>query len=313
MRGDRLAGVAEAHGLAPEPGLEADEQDGADARPEDRSAVAMIADGEDGQTEDLEPDDDRDTPVDPFDPGLGVVEGRESWPWQSGQSGQPSPESVARTITPIVTRASVVTRVARARRLEAGHETAILAAATAHPGGSRYAFGHVPHPVRPVDRGLAAPRRLPDRGVRVVDPVAATPSSAAGVGRRPSRRRDGPLRRRRRSPRRWRAGRRRPRRRRSSRASSRTRRCAGRSRILFSLLDKDERPGRRAGPAAQGRLLRPRQGPQDARHDGRWDVRLGDRGLARLLHLRRRPARGRPYGAPSSRRRRPAGPRRRSA
>ena len=37
-------------------------------------------------------------------------------PWQSGQSGQPSPESVARTMTPIVTSASVVTRVARARR-----------------------------------------------------------------------------------------------------------------------------------------------------------------------------------------------------
>ena len=35
------------------------------------------------------------------------------WPWQSGQSGQPRPESVARTMTPIVTSTSVVTRVAR--------------------------------------------------------------------------------------------------------------------------------------------------------------------------------------------------------
>ena len=77
MRGDRLAGVAEADGLAPEPGLEADQQDGADARPQDRSAVAVIADGQDGQPEDLEPDDDRDAPVDPLDPGLGVVEGRQ--------------------------------------------------------------------------------------------------------------------------------------------------------------------------------------------------------------------------------------------
>jgi hypothetical protein len=36
------------------------------------------------------------------------------WPWQSGQSGQPNPEPVARTITPIVTSRMAVTTVAAA-------------------------------------------------------------------------------------------------------------------------------------------------------------------------------------------------------
>ncbi len=37
-----------------------------------------------------------------------------SCPWQSGQSGQPSPESVARTMTPIVTSPRAVARVSAA-------------------------------------------------------------------------------------------------------------------------------------------------------------------------------------------------------
>jgi hypothetical protein len=37
------------------------------------------------------------------------------WPWQSGQSGQPIPEPVARTMTPIVTSNSVITTLATAR------------------------------------------------------------------------------------------------------------------------------------------------------------------------------------------------------
>ena len=36
------------------------------------------------------------------------------WPWQSGQSGQPRPESVARTMTPIVTSPRAVARVSAA-------------------------------------------------------------------------------------------------------------------------------------------------------------------------------------------------------
>ena len=36
------------------------------------------------------------------------------WPWHSGQSGQPMPDPVARTMTPIVTSRIVVTTVAAA-------------------------------------------------------------------------------------------------------------------------------------------------------------------------------------------------------
>src|SRR3954451_15089690 len=37
-----------------------------------------------------------------------------TWPWHSGQSGQPIPEPVTRTMTPIVTSRIVATTVARA-------------------------------------------------------------------------------------------------------------------------------------------------------------------------------------------------------
>ena len=49
-----------------------------------------------------------------------------SWPWQSGQSGQPSPESVARTMTPIVTSPRAVARVSAAsfwKRFTGRHST----------------------------------------------------------------------------------------------------------------------------------------------------------------------------------------------
>ena len=57
---------------------------------------------------------------------FGVVEGGSSWPWQSGQSGQPSPESVARTMTPIVTSPRAVARVSAAsfwKRFTGRHST----------------------------------------------------------------------------------------------------------------------------------------------------------------------------------------------
>ena len=73
VRRDRLAAVAEADRLAPEPGLEADERDGPERRPEDRAAVAVVADGQDRQGQDQHADDRRDGPVDPLDPGLVVV------------------------------------------------------------------------------------------------------------------------------------------------------------------------------------------------------------------------------------------------
>ena len=74
---DRLAGVAEADGLPAEPRLEPDERDRAERRPQDRSPVAVVEDGEEREAEDLEPDDRRDGPMDPLDPGLRVVERRD--------------------------------------------------------------------------------------------------------------------------------------------------------------------------------------------------------------------------------------------
>ena len=57
VRRDRFAAVAEADRLAPEPRLEADQPDRAEGRPQDRPAVAVVADGEDREAEDLEADD----------------------------------------------------------------------------------------------------------------------------------------------------------------------------------------------------------------------------------------------------------------
>ena len=58
--------------------------------------------------------------MDPLDPGLGVVQRRQQLAVASGQSGQPRPESVARTITPTVTSRIAVARVERGELLEAG-------------------------------------------------------------------------------------------------------------------------------------------------------------------------------------------------
>src|SRR3954462_9131371 len=45
---------------------------------------------------------------------FGSSSGGITWPWHSGQSGQPMPEPVTRTMTPIVTSRIVATTVARA-------------------------------------------------------------------------------------------------------------------------------------------------------------------------------------------------------
>ena len=77
VRRDRLAAVAEADGLAPEPRLEPDEHDRRERGHDERAAVAMVEDGEDRQAQDLEPDEDHDAAVDPLDPRLRVVKRRE--------------------------------------------------------------------------------------------------------------------------------------------------------------------------------------------------------------------------------------------
>ena len=70
---------------------------------------------------------------------LASSSGGMSWPWQSGQSGQPRPESVARTMTPIVTSTRVVTRVARARCWKRVTRRPFYRGGGASPGPSRYA------------------------------------------------------------------------------------------------------------------------------------------------------------------------------
>ena len=52
MRGDRFAGVPEQDRLAAEVGLEGDEHDGPDRRPEQRATVAVVDEGDDGLGED---------------------------------------------------------------------------------------------------------------------------------------------------------------------------------------------------------------------------------------------------------------------
>ena len=77
VRRDRLPAVAEADGLAAEPRLEPDETDRRDGRPQQRRPVAMVTDRQDREAQDLEADDRRDGPVDPFDPRLRVVDRRQ--------------------------------------------------------------------------------------------------------------------------------------------------------------------------------------------------------------------------------------------
>ena len=77
VRRHRLPAVPEADRLAPEPRLEPDQPDGRERGPQDRAPVAVVADRHDRERQDLEADDDRDRPMDPFDPGLRVVERRD--------------------------------------------------------------------------------------------------------------------------------------------------------------------------------------------------------------------------------------------
>ena len=117
VRGHRLAGVAEADRLAAEPRLEPDEEHG------QRASATGSTGGRGGRGGPGSAMPRISKPTITATPrwihsiqALASSSGGRIWPWQSGQSGQPSPESVARTMTPIVTSASVVSRVARARR-----------------------------------------------------------------------------------------------------------------------------------------------------------------------------------------------------
>ena len=79
MGHDGLAGVPEPDRLAAEVGLEPDEEDGGDGRPQDRPLAAVVEDREDRHPEDQEADQRRDGAVDPLDPDLepGIEPGQE--------------------------------------------------------------------------------------------------------------------------------------------------------------------------------------------------------------------------------------------
>ena len=80
----------------------------------DRPRLPLTPPGRHGEAEDEEADDDAPPPVDRLDPGLAVADLRDDRPWQSGQSGQPMPEPVLRTMTPMTIITKVATTVERA-------------------------------------------------------------------------------------------------------------------------------------------------------------------------------------------------------
>ncbi len=84
---DRLAAVAQADGLLTQPGLEADQDDGHHAPPEQRRPVAMVAPGQDGQTQDQQAEDGRDIAVEPLQPGLVIAQGRDQLALAQGPVG----------------------------------------------------------------------------------------------------------------------------------------------------------------------------------------------------------------------------------
>ena len=120
---------------------------------------------------------------------FGSSSGGRSWPWQNGQSGQPRPESVARTTTPIVTSTRAVARVSSGELLEAGHEAAILPRGPGAPEASvrptRATRSALPcrHASTVPDgsgarRSLPSPRCSPARRAAV---PAAAPSTASAL------------------------------------------------------------------------------------------------------------------------------------
>ncbi len=95
-----LAGVVQANRLLAEPGLETDQDDGNDRRPQQRSAVAVVADRDERKAQDEKADDHGDRPVDPLEPGLVVAERRHDlavteWPIRAAHPGAGCPDDDA--------------------------------------------------------------------------------------------------------------------------------------------------------------------------------------------------------------------------
>ena len=112
---DRFAGVPEPDGLPAQVRLEADEQDRSHGRPQERATITVVDERDDrlGQDESAR----ASAAIVRWSHSIqafGSSSLGSSWPWQNGQSGQPRPESVARTMTPTVTSRRVPATVVAA-------------------------------------------------------------------------------------------------------------------------------------------------------------------------------------------------------
>ena len=139
---DGLPGVAEADRLAAEPRLEPDEQDGHERRPQDRRAIAVVAQGQDRHPEDLEADDHRHAAMDPLDPGLGVVERRQDLVVAERPVGAAEPGFGGAHDDADRDQRERGQEGRQGKALEAGHEVAILSPRAGGP--ARAALGRRP-------------------------------------------------------------------------------------------------------------------------------------------------------------------------
>ena len=187
VRRHRLAGVVEPDRLAAEPGLEADEDHDAERRPQEARAIAMVADRDERQGEDDEPDGGGHRPMDPLDPGLVVVERRD----QLAVAERPVRAAHARSrspgrSTPIVTSTSVIATLSIAslwnRVNELSQEVARRATRFGVDGPAILARA----PSRPLPATLSAmtPRTRSDRACWPPScssprPAASSPDAAA--------------------------------------------------------------------------------------------------------------------------------------
>ena len=74
-----------------------------DRADDERPGGALGPEGGDDQAQDEEAHDHAPPAVDRLQPGGGVAHAGMTWPLHSGQSGQPMPEPVLRTMTPMTT------------------------------------------------------------------------------------------------------------------------------------------------------------------------------------------------------------------
>ena len=249
------------------------------------------------RAEDHHPDDRGDGPVDPLDPGLRIVQGRDDLAVAEG----PVRAAEARIGDPDDDADRDQRKGGHEGRgsklLEAGHGTAILSRAgvrtapAATSGEWRYATGHATTSTRREPPGRAAARRrLRDARHRPARrPSSASPdgSPAAGAACPTSPAPDAA------NLADWGA---------PATAPTLTPLLVsnfivcGQARILFLFLDSDSQDVSAPDRTVSVAFYDLAQGSGHAGRDRRWRVHLDDPGRARHVHRERGPARGRPVG-----------------